>query len=347
MIELNFRKNRDLRRRVGYAAKSAVGAGLRKASPYAQKVLAFLMFFSSGNITAEKFDRNGMENGKNQTEQFSSTAGQTSASINSATAQTVFANLDACRETFGEDFTLDVSKMEFSMEDLALIKGKESPTAKKMLSEALKIKFKIPGVCTAHAKKLFTNMGWLKGMNKEDRMEFDRVVSAWELLPLLQSGKIGPLVEININPAEWESKTTPIPVVRCNEQGETRHAHIQVMNEGAVYGAGIQASPEYHVKKLKNGKRVRQKYGRPHFFVDRETLKKLTEEVTKMRDDVVLVGDPKTKTIHVVPLDNVSAKNGNTVEKSSTNAMSNKSSATPSKTTPLQYVLAQRGGIGI
>ena len=90
-------------------------------------------------------------------------------------------------------------------------------------------------------------------------------------------------------------------MMRVNEKGETKNSHTQFMcPKGAVFGGGIQTSPEYHKERGK-----RQKYGTAHFFADRETIETVVDEVSKSRDDVLLVFDAKNKTASVISLNNI------------------------------------------
>lgn len=300
MEELKLEKTKKLKRKLGYAAKSAAKAGLRKVSPYAQKALAFMMLWSSGNISAEEINKYNENDNSVKTEQRISEDVKATDLLSAEAETLVFATLDECREVCGGEVNLDISQMEFSMADLELAKGKESETAVKMLNTALRSRTSA-GHCTRNSKMTIRKMGWTANLSKEDKAVFEGIVPAWGLLPLLQAGKIGPLAEIRINPEELESKTTPIPLMRVNEAGETKNSHTQFMcPKGAIFGGGIQASPEYHKERGR-----RQKYGKAHFFGDKETIETVVEEVTKTRDDVLLVLNKKTKTASVVALDNV------------------------------------------
>lgn len=85
--------------------------------------------------------------------------------------------------------------------------------------------------------------------------------------------------------------------MRVNEAGETVYSHTQFMcPKGAVFGGGIQESPEYH--KVRGGRK--QKYGKAHFFADRETIGTVVSEMSKTRNDIVLVYSAASKTATVV-----------------------------------------------
>lgn len=305
MEELKHTETKGLRRRLGHGAKSALEKGMRKVSPYMQKALTFVLFLSSNNISAQQTANYSNYDNEIKTElsiQETPRQSEQAADLLSMTSEmSVFTTLDECRKIYGEDFKLDISQMQFSMSDLELAEGKESKTAQEMVRMALKVRTPT-GYCTRNSKQTFRRLGWVQNLSEEDKKYFDNIVPAWELLPLLQEGKIGPLTEIHICKEDLESKTTPIPLLRVNEAGETKNAHTQIMcSKGAVYGGGrYQGSPEYHKERGK-----RQKYGTAHFFVDKETIEAVVAEVTKNRDDVMLVCNPETKTVAVVALDNV------------------------------------------
>ena len=193
MEELKLSKTKELKLKLGYAAKSAVKTGLRKVSPNAQKVLAFMMLLSSGNISAENLEKYGEYDDSVKTEQRISDNAPTTDLLSAETGMIVFETLNECRKACDGEIHLDISRIEFSMADLELAKGKESETAVKMLETALKSRTSA-GHCTRNSKMTIRKMGWDKGLSKEDRIYFDGIVPAWGLLPVLQAEKIGPLV---------------------------------------------------------------------------------------------------------------------------------------------------------
>ena len=213
---------------------------------------------------------------------------------NRMSALVVVDNLESCLKQYGDDIRPDVSQIVLRTEDLALAKGKESETAKKLWDTAVRT-YTGPGRCTRNFKRSVVKMGWTSQMTKQDFQAFDRIVPAWGLIPFLDSGKIGSLIPFNMAETDRKNKTMPIEgVVRVNEKGQTRYSHVQVMGpKGAAYGEkrGISQSPEHH--RAANGQI--QRYGTGHFYLDRGTMLTVLQEMAKTRDMVFILDQNKAE----------------------------------------------------
>ena len=203
-------------------------------------------------------------------------------------------DLESCLMRYGDRLRPDVDQIVFGLKDLELAKGKESETAKKLWDTAVRT-YTGPGRCTRNFKRSVVKMGWTSQMTKQDFQAFDRIVPAWELIPFLDSGKIGSLIPFNMAETDRKNKTMPIEgVVRVNEKGQTRYSHVQVMGpKGAAYGEkkGISQSPEHH---RAAGGRI-QHYGTAHFYLDKNTLLTVLREMAKRRDMVFILNNNKTE----------------------------------------------------
>ncbi len=261
-------------------------APVSRANPFPEQVSALV---PENTNTGE----NNQTGGKYE-EQAKGTIAAGSFLNNRMSALVVVDNLESCLKQYGDDIRPDVSQIVLRTEDLALAKGKESETAKKLWETAVRT-YTGSGRCTRNFKRSVVKMGWISQMTKQDVQVFNRIVPAWGLIPLLDSGKIGNLVPFNMVEADRKNKTMPIEgVVRVNEKGQTRYSHVQVMGpEGAAYGerGGISRSPDYH---RAAGGRI-QHYGTAHFYLDKNTLLTVLREMAKRRDMVFILNNNKTE----------------------------------------------------
>jgi hypothetical protein len=256
----------EMRRRLAYAVKSQLrehmNATLHKA------VLFTLMFASSSlygeSIPADKTPARHepttstpTDSRKNSTSWFSNLNVNNMQLLDAETVSHLFNS---------SDIRFDFSHTTFSMDDLKQVAGQETPETKRMLKMAESL-YAAKGKCTQHFKKVMHALGWVA---QEDKA-FNSIVPAWQLNDYLAAGNIKNLVEIPIAAQDQKCKTTPIPMVRVNEKGYTKYAHVQFMGpRGACYGHKWETSPDGH--RGTNGHL--QEYGPAHFYMVKDFAKK-------------------------------------------------------------------------
>lgn len=223
--------------------------------------------------------------------------------VKSASSIELVDNLEKCMAKYGKDIKIDLSQANLSVEDLELAKGKESKEAVNAWKVAVSTHTG-NGRCTRNFKQTCQKLGLLKNMDETTLYEFNRVVPAYDLITFLDAGKVGNYIPLGVCEKDLDAKTMPVPVVRVNEKGETRYAHVQFMwMDGAAYGMGVSASPNGH--RTVTGKL--QKYGKAHFYVDRNTAEGIASVLCQNKDFVSVL-DQKIGTLMLFHKDNIPEK---------------------------------------
>jgi hypothetical protein len=288
----------EMRRRLAYAVKNQLH---ERTSSALRKVVLFTLMFASTSLYGESLPS---DKTAEPPKTITNAPKDTQKNLTSLTSSL---NLDidnmqlldaatACDLCTNSEAQFDFSHITFSMDDFKQVSGQETPESKRMLKIA-EICRAAKGHCTQHFKNVMRKLGWV---SPEDKA-FNSIVPAWQLNDYLAAGNIKNLVEIPIATQDQKCKTTPIPMIRVNEKGCTKYAHVQFMGpQGACYGNKWETSPDGH--RGTNGRL--QAYGQAHFYTEKRIFTKFLScmiergKITCYQDNqgVIHVMDTKTPT---------------------------------------------------